>query len=101
MKKLFFSLTLLTISLASYAVPAKPGGRVLTQPDGSRLTVFAHGDEFHHYFTDAEGNLLLENAEGLLVRADAGQKAKHREQATQADNQRHRRRGHILQMESC
>ena len=88
MKKIILSLAILAISLLSYAVPAKPGPKVITQKDGSEITVFAHGDEFHNYLTDKEGNLLLKNAEGIYVKANAEQIAKHKAQAKQADNQR-------------
>ena len=88
MKKIILSLAILAISLLSYAVPAKPGPKVITQKDVFEITVFAHGDEFHNYLTDKEGNLLLKNAEGIYVKANAEQIAKHKAQAKQADNQR-------------
>lgn len=60
------------------AVPAKPGLRTYTQPDGSQVTVRLVGDERCHYYltednypllTDAQGRLCyaVENADGLPV----------------------------------
>ncbi len=48
------------------AMPAKPGLTTYTQPDGTEISVFHHGDEFGHYFTSADGYLLERNAEGAF-----------------------------------
>ncbi len=42
------------------AVPADPRPRVLTNPDGSEVTVRMHGDEFFHFMTDADCTRILE-----------------------------------------
>ena len=91
MKKIILSLAILSISLALFAVPAKRGARTFTQPDGTQIEVFAGGDEFHHFFTDTEGNLLVRNAEGALVKADAQALAVHRAKAANAASARRTR----------
>lgn len=60
---------LFCLSQAMLAVPAKPGNITLTQPDGTTITVRIHGDEWFHYITDVNGNLLEEDSTGKLVRS--------------------------------
>ena len=40
------------------AIPAYPGKYVYTQPDGKRIVLQRHGDEFHHWTTDAAGRMV-------------------------------------------
>ena len=49
------------------AVPAYPGALTHIQPDGSVVTFFRSGDEFHHEIHDAEGRMLAFNDEGWLL----------------------------------
>lgn len=42
------------------AVPADPRPRVITNPDGSTVTVRVHGNEYFHFMTDAECTRILE-----------------------------------------
>ncbi len=88
MKKLFSILTICLFSIGLYAVPAKPGRRIITQPDGTKITVFAHGDEFHHYYTDADNNILVRNTEGKYVLANETAIAAHKAKAKQAQEKR-------------
>ncbi len=67
---LFSLLAMLFISMRTIAAPAYPGGIVKTQPDGSTITVFMHGDEYFHYFTTADGTHVEQNAEGYFVPVD-------------------------------
>ncbi len=55
-------LATLALSLPGFmaAVPADPRPRVITNPDGSTLTVRVHGDEFFHFMTDADCTRILE-----------------------------------------
>ena len=64
MKKIFLSLFLLLSALTLSAVPAKPGAIKATQPDGTTITIFRHGDEFGHWTTDAQGRLVRKDADG-------------------------------------
>ena len=70
-KSLLMAAMLLLTAATAMAVPAKPGPRQYTQPDGSRLTIFVHGDETYHYTTDAEGNLLTLTEDGWYVNSGA------------------------------
>ncbi len=62
---------LMLVSIATMAAPAYPDGVVKTQPDGSTITVFVHGDEYFHYFTLADGTRVEKNAEGYYVSVPA------------------------------
>ncbi len=97
-----FLLTIIT-SLAvatAMADPIDPTPRKRVQPDGSTITLYGHGDEFFHYFTDSLGNVLELNAKGVYVpRGEKesspsfrARRAKAREQAM-ADVRPHRMTG--------
>lgn len=47
------------------AMPARPGKIVHTQPDGSKIVLMLHGDEFGHWTTDASGRLLRQDEDGF------------------------------------
>ena len=57
MRKLFIiSILLLTTSLVSFAIPAKPGQwTTITLVDGTSVRVQVVGDEHGHYFQAADG----------------------------------------------
>ena len=46
------------------AIPARPGRTVYVQPDGTRIVIQRHGDEFGHWTTDASGRLVAESPDG-------------------------------------
>jgi len=48
-------------------VKACPGMFGYRQPDGTEIKVRAVGDEHFHYYTDAEGRILVPDAEGKLT----------------------------------
>ena len=50
-------------------VKATPYPVVISQPNGSKLTVKLEGDESFHYTTTVDGYLLVENGKGLLTYA--------------------------------
>lgn len=58
MKKLYTLFALLTIAALAKAVPADPTPFVYTLEDGTEVMAVQHGDEFHSYITDLDGNLL-------------------------------------------
>ena len=55
--------------LAARAVPADPTPSKVTQPDGSRLTLVLHGDEFFNYLTTDDGYTVVKNAAGFYTYA--------------------------------
>ena len=64
MKKIGLIVLLSAIVGSVWAVPARRGGLVVTQPDGSELTVYQHGDEHFHWMTNDKGEWLSMDAEG-------------------------------------
>ncbi len=84
MKKITYTLLSLLIATAAMAVPAKPGGITYTQPDGTTLTIFQHGDEFFHYTTLADGTWVERQADGFYREIEPLTK----EQVAQAQSKR-------------
>lgn len=60
----------MAMSVALLAVPARRGFHTYHQPDGTTLTLTLAGDEFAHWYEDAEGTVYREDAEGIFVPAD-------------------------------
>ena len=74
MKKTLSFIVLGLLCLAARAIPADPTPIVVTQPDGSTLTVTLHGDEFFHYTTTSDGYTVVKNKAGYYTyaRLDGG-----------------------------
>jgi M6 family metalloprotease-like protein len=65
---LLLALSQLLINPA-YAVKANPDPIIITQPDGTQLTIWLYGDERNHYKTTVDGYLLKTNSTGYLAYA--------------------------------
>lgn len=61
---LLFAL-LLGASLPVQAKPAHPGKYTYVQPDGSRIVLEKHGDEWGHWVTDQNGRVMRKDADGF------------------------------------
>ena len=57
------------LCLVARAVPADPTPAVMTQPDGSKITLVLHGDEFLNYLTTADGYTVVKNKAGFYTYA--------------------------------
>lgn len=68
---------MVAVAPVATAAPASPKPVVLTQPDGTTVTVMRHGDESLHWITDLQGNLLEEDAAGFLRPATDAQRVRH------------------------
>ena len=55
--------------LAARAVPADPTPAQVTQPDGTKLTLVLHGDEFLNYLTTSDGYTVVKNKAGYYTYA--------------------------------
>ena len=53
------------IQVSLFAIPAKPGSTVFTQPDGSQILLSLQGDEFFHYLTNEQGEVVEKDADGF------------------------------------
>ena len=60
MKKLLGLVVLCVVAASVMAVPARRDGIVRTMADGTEKTIYLNGDEFFHYLTDEQGNMLDE-----------------------------------------
>ena len=58
MRRTISIVCLLVLSLCAWSVPASPEPILRELSDGSIDTVYLHGDEFCHYYTDAQGKML-------------------------------------------
>lgn len=88
MKKIIFVLVASLCALQALAIPAKPGRLVFTQPDGSTIGVYRHGDEWGHWLTDDRGRVITKDSDGFFREAgvsvaQASTAAKIRRQAVQ------------------
>ena len=68
MKKILLTAILVFCGIVALnAVPAYPGKQTVRQPDGSTITVIKHGDEWGHWMTDTNGNVLKRDSREFLV----------------------------------
>lgn len=73
-KKFIFTIILFLHSIiAVWAIPARPGGMLKTQPDGSIITLYLHGDEYLHYHTTEDGYSVVKDRNGYYVYAQSSQ----------------------------
>lgn len=70
MKKIIMPLFGAFVSLASWAMPAKPGKVVMTQPDGTKIEAYVRGDEWFSYYETLDGKVLMPAADGALKYAE-------------------------------
>ena len=89
MRRILTILSLIVVTVAVMAMPAKRGiKRTITLPNGTEKTVTLVGDEHLHYFADADGNAYT-NTGGRYVKADINQ-LKKRGLERRKGAQRHR-----------
>ena len=89
MRRILTILSLIVVTVAVMAMPAKRGiKRTITLPNGTEKTVTLVGDEHLHYFVDADGNAYT-NKGGSYVKADINQLKKRGLERRKAA-QRHR-----------
>ena len=65
MRKIVLIAVLCVMVCSVWAVPARRGGIVKTQPDGSQITVYQHGDEHFHWITNEKGDWLKMDNDGF------------------------------------
>ena len=65
MRKEIGIIVLLLSAACAWAVPARRGPRNVVQPDGSVITVYAHGDERFSWLTGEDGRWLERAADGF------------------------------------
>ena len=71
MRKILIFTVLCIITVSTWAVPARKGGIVVTQPDGSKITIHQHGDESFHWITNEKGEWIKQDADGFYQVIDS------------------------------
>lgn len=66
-KSILSILALLCAAWSLSAAPAMPGKFTRVLPDGSKVTLELHGDEFRHWLTDESGRVVRFDSRGYLV----------------------------------
>ena len=65
MKKIGLIVAFCAVMGSIWAIPARRGGIVKTQPDGSEIVVYQHGDEHFHWMTNEQGEWLRMDEDGF------------------------------------
>ena len=65
MKKIGLIIAFSALVCSAWAVPARRGGIVKTQPDGTQIVVYQHGDEHFHWMTNEKGEWLKMDVDGF------------------------------------
>ena len=65
-KTLLLMLTIL-MSINAWGAKAFPGPYTFTQPDGTKLSVTLHGDEYFHYYTTLDGVILVREDDTFYI----------------------------------
>lgn len=71
MKKIGVIAILILMVCSAWAIPARRGGIVKTQPDGTQITVYQHGDEHFRWMTNAKGEWLKVDENGFYQVTEA------------------------------
>ena len=69
MRKVLLLFVLGLLCIVARAIPADPTPMQVTQPDGTKLTIVLHGDEFFHYVTTSDGYTVMKNTAGYYTYA--------------------------------
>jgi hypothetical protein len=75
MKRLFFFVFCLAGLISSgqiSLVPASPYPLIIKQPDGTKFSVYAKGDEYLHYSVTEDGYTVIKNNRGVYEYAEIG-----------------------------
>ena len=80
---LFALIALLAGFQLSNAIPARPGYFTATQPDGTRITLRQHGDEWGHWLTNATGQMVRADEDGFYRVVSAAEARTIRQQAAE------------------
>ena len=65
MKKIGLLIVFSALVCSAWAVPARRGEIVKTQPDGTQIVVYQHGDEHFHWMTNEKGEWLKMDVDGF------------------------------------
>ena len=66
-RRLLALIALAFMAVSAYAIPARPGFRTFTQPDGKSLFLEQKGDEWGSWFTDKSGARYIMDGKGYFL----------------------------------
>ena len=66
---MMMALAALASCMVVWGIPARPGQMKITQPDGTKLTIELHGDEYRHFTTTADGYTVVKADDGFYYYA--------------------------------
>ena len=69
--KLLLLVMMCVMTITVFAMPARKGGVIVTQPDGTELTIYQHGDEHFHWVTNENGDWLTKTEDGFYKVTDS------------------------------
>ena len=75
-RRILLSAFICATQIGLLAIPAAPVPRVFTQPDGTQVVLTLRGDEFYHYLTNEQGEVVEKDADGFYRPTE---KLSHRE----------------------
>lgn len=85
MKKILVSLAIVMMTIAAWAIPAKPGVMKLLTKDGSTIEAELVGDEYHHCYRSLDGFIVKQSGDNYYVktseRYDAAEVSSRRQMA--------------------
>lgn len=67
MQRLLLAGFFVSVTLTSFAIPARKDLLKLSQPDGTVIEAEIHGDEYHHFLTTPAGEPIMEDGTGSYV----------------------------------
>ena len=67
MKRLLFTFYLIVITITIKAAKADPTPFTIIQPDGTKLTLVLHGDEYFSWISTLDGVLVTKKNKGYYV----------------------------------
>ncbi len=71
MRKIGLLILFCTVVCSVWGIPARRGGIVKTQPDGTQITVYQHGDEHFRWITNEKGEWLEVDKNGFYQVTEA------------------------------
>ena len=93
LKRLILAAAAALTGISAAAVPAKPGTFRYTQPDGTVVVLQRHGDEFLHWTTTTDGQVVALDAKGFYRPSAISDEARAQALTRRQEANRLRRRG--------
>ena len=87
-KNILLAAAALLLCSVALAGPAKPGRITYTQPDGTTIGIYLHGDEYYHWMTDDNGDVVVGDQDGYIKKQGLDTPAARKQRIEQAKARR-------------